>query len=84
MKRLLMLLLGALIGLTYGCGKEDTNRYGPGVSDTEIKLGNTMPYSGPASAIGSIGKTITAYFRKVNEAGGINGRQIRIISLDDG
>ncbi len=83
MTRLLILLLGASLTVIYGCGKEDSNLYGPGVSDTEIKLGNTMPYSGPASAIGSIGKTITAYFRKVNEAGGINGRQIRIISLDD-
>lgn len=84
MKRLLIPLLGALLAATAGCSKEESNLYGPGVSDTEIKLGNTMPYSGPASAIGSIGKTITAYFRKVNEAGGINGRQVRIISLDDG
>ena len=84
MKRLLIPLLGVLLVVTAGCSKDESKQYGPGVSDTEVKLGNTMPYSGPASAIGSIGKTITAYFRKVNDAGGINGRQIRIISLDDG
>jgi ABC-type branched-subunit amino acid transport system substrate-binding protein len=70
--------------LVIGCSQEESSRYGPGVSDTEIKLGNTMPYSGPASPIGSIGKTIAAYFDKVNAAGGINGRQVRFISLDDG
>jgi branched-chain amino acid transport system substrate-binding protein len=58
-------------------------RYGPGVTDTEIKLGNTMPYSGPASAIGLIGHTIAAYWRKVNDNGGINGRRISFISVDD-
>ena len=58
--------------------------YGPGASDTEIKVGNTNPYSGPASAYGTIGKAIKAYFAKVNAAGGINGRQVNIISLDDG
>jgi branched-chain amino acid transport system substrate-binding protein len=58
-------------------------KYGPGASDTEIKLGNTMPYSGPASAYGLIGKTIDAYFKKVNAEGGINGRKINFISYDD-
>ena len=67
-----------------GCGEQEVGKYGPGVSDTEIKLGNTMPYSGPASAIGSIGRTISAYFDKVNASGGINGRMVRFISLDDG
>ena len=57
--------------------------YGPGASDTEIKIGNTNPYSGPASAYGTIGKAIKAYFAKINAAGGINGRQVNIISLDD-
>ncbi|MBF0277653.1 MAG: ABC transporter substrate-binding protein [SAR324 cluster bacterium] len=56
----------------------------PGVTDKEIKIGNTMPYSGPASAYGTIGKAINAYFNKVNAEGGINGRSIRFISLDDG
>ncbi|MCW5622476.1 MAG: ABC transporter substrate-binding protein [Burkholderiales bacterium] len=55
----------------------------PGVTDTEIKLGQTMPYSGPASAYGVIGKTEVAYFQMVNERGGINGRKINLISLDD-
>ncbi len=59
-------------------------KYGPGASDTEIKLGQTMPYSGPASAYGTIGKLHQAYFKMVNEAGGINGRKVNLISLDDG
>ncbi|HYB10142.1 MAG TPA: ABC transporter substrate-binding protein, partial [Alphaproteobacteria bacterium] len=58
--------------------------YGPGASDTEIKIGNTGPYSGPASAYGAIGKSIAAYFKKVNDEGGVNGRKIDFISLDDG
>ena len=56
----------------------------PGVTDTEIKIGQTMPYSGPASAYGVIGRTETAYFKMINEQGGINGRKINLISLDDG
>ena len=59
-------------------------RYDPGASDTEIKIGNTMPYSGPASTYGTIGKVEAAYFRKINDEGGINGRKINFISLDDG
>jgi branched-chain amino acid transport system substrate-binding protein len=59
-------------------------KYDPGASDTEIKIGNTNPYSGPASAYGLIGKTIEAYFKKVNAEGGINGRKINFISYDDG
>ena len=59
-------------------------QYGPGVSDTEIKIGNTMPYSGPASAYGVIGKSEAAYFAMINEQGGINGRKINFISRDDG
>lgn len=55
----------------------------PGVTDTEIKLGQTMPYSGPASAYGTIGKTEIAYFQMVNDQGGINGRKVNLISLDD-
>src|ERR1700683_2354383 len=56
----------------------------PGVTDSEIKIGQTMPYSGPASAYGVIGKTETAYFRMINDAGGVNGRKLNLISLDDG
>jgi branched-chain amino acid transport system substrate-binding protein len=59
-------------------------RYDQGASDTEIKIGNTMPYSGPASAWGAIGKAEAAYFAKVNAEGGVNGRKIRFISYDDG
>jgi branched-chain amino acid transport system substrate-binding protein len=55
-----------------------------GVTATEIKLGNTNPYSGPASAYGTIGKVITAYFKKVNDDGGVNGRKINFITYDDG
>ncbi len=58
-------------------------KYDPGATDTEIKIGNIMPYSGPASAYGVIGKTEDAYFRKINAAGGINGRKISFISYDD-
>jgi ABC-type branched-subunit amino acid transport system substrate-binding protein len=58
-------------------------KYGPGASDTEIKLGQTMPYSGPASAYGAIGKAELAYFKMLNDQGGINGRKINLISLDD-
>jgi branched-chain amino acid transport system substrate-binding protein len=56
----------------------------PGITDTEIKIGQTMPYSGPASAYGVIGKADVAYFKMINEAGGVNGRKINLISLDDG
>ena len=56
----------------------------PGVTDTEIKIGQTMPYSGPASAYGVIGRTEAAYFKMINDQGGVNGRKINLISLDDG
>jgi branched-chain amino acid transport system substrate-binding protein len=55
----------------------------PGITDTEIKIGQTMPYSGPASAYGVIGRTEAAYFKMINEQGGINGRKLNLISLDD-
>ncbi|WP_315766117.1 MULTISPECIES: ABC transporter substrate-binding protein [unclassified Bradyrhizobium] len=58
-------------------------KYDPGASDTEIKIGNIMPYSGPASAYGIIGKTEAAYFKKINDEGGINGRKINFVSYDD-
>jgi len=58
-------------------------KYDPGSSDTEIKIGQTMPFSGPASAYASIGKTEAAYFRMINEQGGINGRKINLIQYDD-
>ena len=64
-------------------GAATAGDYGPGVSDTEIKLGQTIPYSGPASAYGTIGRIEEAYFNMVNSKGGVNGRKIRMISLDD-
>ncbi len=59
-------------------------KYDTGATDTEIKIGNIMPYSGPASAYGVIGKTEAAYFKMINDKGGINGRKINFISYDDG
>ena len=58
-------------------------KYDSGATDTEIKIGQTMPYSGPASAYGTIGKTEVAYFKMINDNGGINGRKINLISYDD-
>jgi branched-chain amino acid transport system substrate-binding protein len=58
-------------------------KYDPGASDTAIKIGNIMPYSGPASAYGEIGRTEAAYFKKINAEGGVNGRRIEFISYDD-
>ena len=59
-------------------------KYGPGVTDTEIKIGQTIAYSGPASAYGQLGRAETAYFKALNDKGGVNGRKINFISLDDG
>src|SRR3954465_15999308 len=59
-------------------------KYDPGVTDKEIKLGHTNPYSGPLSAYGTIGKAISAYWQMVNDAGGVNGRKINFITYDDG
>ena len=58
-------------------------QYGPGVTDTEIKIGNTCFYSGPASSYGTIGKAMAAYYRMVNDEGGVNGRKINFLSYDD-
>src|SRR4051794_25418390 len=58
-------------------------KYDPGASDAEIRIGNIMPYSGPASSYGVIGRTEAAYFDKINAEGGINGRKIKFISYDD-
>ncbi|MFA7504235.1 MAG: ABC transporter substrate-binding protein [Burkholderiaceae bacterium] len=71
----------ALVALAAGVQAKE---YGPGVTDTEIKIGNTMPYSGPASAYGTIGKAHAAYFAMVNDQGGVNGRKINYITYDDG
>ncbi len=76
------LALGLAVGLAGPASAQ--KKYDPGASDTEIKIGNINPYSGPASAYGTIGKTIGAYFNKINTEGGINGRKINYISYDDG
>src|SRR5580700_6676735 len=70
----------AALAASAGSARADS---APGVTDTEIKIGQTMPYSGPASAYGVIGRTEAAYFKMINEQGGINGRKINLISLDD-
>ena len=77
-------LLALVGGLAMASVAAAEKQYGPGASNTEIKIGNTMPYSGPASAYGIIGKTEAAYFTMINQQGGINGRKINFISRDDG
>ena len=59
-------------------------RYDTGASDTEIRIGQTMPYSGPVSMLGTVGRAASAYFDKLNAEGGIQGRKVKLVSLDDG
>lgn len=75
--------IGVAVGIFLTSAVNAQKGYGPGVTDAEIRIGNTMPYSGPASALGIQGHTMAAYFRKLNDEGGIRGRKIRFISLDD-
>jgi branched-chain amino acid transport system substrate-binding protein len=82
LKRPIALGLALLLGLAVAVAPSTAQT--PGVTATEIKIGNTNPYSGPASAYGTIGKVIGAYFKKVNDEGGINGRKINYITYDDG
>lgn len=78
-------LLSALALILTSCNVAlAQKKYDTGASDTEIKIGNTAPYSGPASAYGVIGRTEAAYFKMINQAGGIHGRKITFISYDDG
>jgi len=77
-------LLAAVLAAVLTSPALAQKKYDPGASDKEIKVGNTNPYSGPASAYGAIGKSIAAYFRMVNDRGGINGRKLNFISYDDG
>ena len=77
-------MLAALLATTVTGVAQAQKKYDPGATDTEIKVGNIMPYSGPASAYATIGKTEAAYFNKLNSEGGINGRKINFISYDDG
>jgi branched-chain amino acid transport system substrate-binding protein len=77
-----LILAGFAGSLLSGCGEKKT--YDQGISDTDIKIGSTNPYSGPASAYGTIGRAESAYFKMINDQGGINGRKINFITLDDG
>src|ERR1700754_3342393 len=81
-KHVILAALAAVVAMTATAARAE-KKYDPGASDTEIKIGNIMPYSGPASSYGVIGKTQAAYFNKVNAEGGINGRKINFISYDD-
>jgi branched-chain amino acid transport system substrate-binding protein len=74
----------AVVAAAFPSFAQADKRYGPGVTDSEIKLGQTMPYSGPASSLSLIGKVQVAYFKMINAQGGVNGRKINLISLDDG
>src|SRR5467141_105449 len=76
--------LAGLLAASVASAASAQKKYDPGATDTEIKIGNIMPYSGPASAYATIGKTEDAYFKKINAEGGINGRKIKFISYDDG
>ncbi len=82
-QRRIAALATAVIALTSGTALAQ-KKYDTGATDTEITIGNIMPYSGPASAYGVIGKTEEAYFNKINNEGGINGRKIKFVSYDDG
>jgi branched-chain amino acid transport system substrate-binding protein len=74
--------VGTALALAFPAAAQ--KKYDSGASDTEIKIGNTMPYSGPASSYGTIGRAMSAYFNKVNSEGGVNGRKINFMSEDDG
>ncbi|MGQ0579145.1 MAG: ABC transporter substrate-binding protein [Betaproteobacteria bacterium] len=82
MKRSLLLIMGLIASVAASTALAQ-KKYDPGATDTEIKIGNTNPYSGPASAYGTIARSQAAYFKLINDQGGINGRKINYISLDD-
>src|SRR6202012_1278033 len=75
-------IAASVVAMTAGAASAQ-KKYGPGATDTEIKIGNIMPYSGPASSYGVIGKAEAAYVKMINDQGGINGRKINFISYDD-
>ena len=83
-KKLSLLAAAAVLSLLTASSAMAQKKYDTGASDTEIRIGNVEAYSGPASAYGVIGKTEEAYFKMVNDAGGVNGRKINFISYDDG
>jgi branched-chain amino acid transport system substrate-binding protein len=76
-------LVALLVAAGITTAKAEEKKYGPGASDSEIKLGQTVPYSGPASAFSSYGRVLTGYFQMLNESGGINGRKVTLLSLDN-
>jgi branched-chain amino acid transport system substrate-binding protein len=78
------LFFSALCAIGLACPAFAQKHYDPGVSDTEIKLGQTMPYSGPLSAFATLGRAETAYYHMINDQGGVNGRKIVMLSVDDG
>ena len=82
MKNRLLFLVGFAAGVAASTALAE-KKYDPGATDTEIKIGQTMPYSGPNSAYGTFGRAQAAYFKMINDQGGINGRKINFISLDD-
>ena len=82
-KRIIAMSLSAVSFVFVSGAAWTAGQYGPGAGDTEIKIGNTMPYSGPASSYGVIGKSEAAYFAMINEQGGIKGRKINFVSRDD-
>ncbi len=81
-------LAGAVLAVALAAlpatAQQGPKRYGPGASDTELKIGQTMSYSGAAASYGTFGRVMTAYFKMINEQGGINGRKISLMSVDDG
>ena len=82
MKKILLASLGLMVSVAASTAFAQ-KKYDPGATDTEIKVGHTNPYSGPASAYGAIGRAEAAYFKMINEQGGIKGRKINFMSLDD-
>ncbi len=76
-------LSGVIVGLAVTAAFAAEKKYDPGASDTEIKIGQTMPYSGPASGYGTQGRTELAYWKMINSKGGINGRKVTLLSMDD-
>jgi len=76
-------IIGAITILTTSVSLAAEKKYDVGATDTEIKIGQTMPYSGPASGYGTQGKTELAYWKMINSKGGINGRKVTLLSMDD-
>lgn len=77
-------LIGPGLAMAITSAVAAEKKYGTGITDTESKIGQTIAYSGPVSSFGTIGRTSAAYYRMINEQGGVNGRKITFVSLDDG